>query len=324
MNPIRVRTLFAAAGALLLAATGAFAQAPAWPTKTIKIVTPSPVGVGSDTYARAYAEQLSRSLGVPVIVDNRPGAASTIGTDAVAKAPADGYTLLFATSNPFTIAPALFAKLPYNAQRDLVPITRNLQGGSVIVANNSLPADNLKALVALAKSRPGKLSYASYGPGSTAHIGFELLQEAAGIELLHVPYKQSAMPDVIGGQVMLGFEPPVSALPLIKTGKVKAIAYTGARRSAALPDVPTLAELYPGLEVNTWLGMWAPAGTPPAIVQRLYQEVATITRTPEMMKLIADNGLEPMTTPPDETAAIVRREAAAMERVIKAKNIRLD
>lgn len=323
----RRKTSLAALICLLCLAVPAIpvhAQAPAWPSRTIKIITPSPVGVGSDTFARAYADQLSKALGVAVIVENRPGAALTIGADAVAKSPADGYTLFFAPSNPFTMAPFLFAKLPYNAQRDLTPITQTLKGGSFIVAASGFQANSLKELIALAKASPGKYSFASYGSGSTSHVGFELLQDAAGVDMLHVPYKQSAMPDLMGGQVSVGFEPPVSAIPLVKTGKIKALAYTGSKRSPAMPDVPTMAELYPGLEMFSWQGMWAPSGTPPAVIQRLYAEVSRITRTPEMTRRIVENGMEPMTTSPEETSTILQNEATAMGRIIKAKGIKLD
>ncbi len=222
------------------------------------------------------------------------------------------------------MTPFLLSKLPYDPQADLVPVTQALKGGSFIVANPTVPAKNLNELVALAKREPGKISFASYGSGSTAHLGFELLQDAAGVEMLHVPYKQSAMPDVIGGQVMLGFEPPISALPNIKADRVKAIAYTGSKRSAAMPDVPTLAESYPGLEVFTWLGFWLPARTPANVVERFNREIRAITQSLELARLIADAGLEPMSTSPAETSAIVQREAEAMSRLIKAKGIRLD
>ena len=274
----KLATLWGAALALTLASAGAQAQSGAWPQRPIRIITPTPAGVGSDVFARAYAERLGQMLKTPVVVENRPGALAAIGTDAVAKAAPDGYTIVFSTSNPFTMTPFLLSKLPYNPQTDLVPVTQALKGGSFIVANPSVPAKNLVELVALAKKDPGRVSFASYGSGSTAHLGFELLQDAAGIELLHVPYKQSAMPDVIAGQVMLGFEPPISALPNIRAGRVKPIAYTGSQRSAALPDVPTLAERYPGLEVFTWLGFWLPAKTPPEIVDRFNREIRAATQ----------------------------------------------
>lgn len=327
-KPVRSLISAMAAAVAIAAATlwaaPAFAQTPAWPAKPVKLIVPSPPGVGGDLFAREYAQALSKSLGVAVIVENKPGAALTIAADIVAKSPPDGYTLLFSPSNPLTISPFLLAKLPYNAQKDLVAVTQTARGGSFIVANLGLAADKLSALVALAKASPGQINFASYGAGSTAHIGFELLQDAAGIAMLHVPYKSSAMPDLIGGQINVGFEPPASAIPLIKTGKLKALAYTGAKRSAALPDVPTLNESYPGLEVPSALGVWVPAGTPPAIIARLYAEFAKATQTPEVSKRILDNGLEPVATPTDEAAANIVRETEMMGRIIKSKGIKIE
>ncbi|WP_432730652.1 Bug family tripartite tricarboxylate transporter substrate binding protein [Variovorax sp. W6] len=316
------RPLLAALAAATLSAT-AWSQA-AWPSRPIRIITPTPVGVGSDLFARAYADRLARALNTPVVVENRPGALASIGTDAVAKAAPDGYTILFSTSNPFTMTPFLLSKMPYDAKNDLVPVTQALKGGSFILANAAVPVKNIPELVAMAKREPGRISFASYGSGTTSHLGFELFQEAAGIELLHVPYKQSAAPDLIAGQVQLGFEPPVSALPNIKSGRVKALAYTGNKRSAAMPNVPTLSETYPGVEVFTWLGFWVPAKTPPAIIERLNKEIVAITHSPELAKLINDAGLDPIGSTPAEAAATVDREAQAMSRLIKAKNIRID
>jgi len=316
------------AASVVLAASGTFApawgQGAPWPSRPIRIITPTPVGVGSDIFARAYADRLGRALQTPVVVENRPGALASIGTDAVAKAAPDGYTILFSTSNPFTMTPFLLSKMPYDAKHDLVPVTQALKGGSFIVANSAVPVKNIPELVALAKREPGKISFASYGSGTTSHLGFELFQEAAGIELLHVPYKQSAAPDLLGGQVQLGFEPPVSALANIKSGRLKALAYTGSKRSPAAPDVPTLSETYPGVEVFTWLGFWVPAKTPPAIVERLHKEIVAITHSPEMVRLINEAGLDPIGSTPAEAAATVEREAQAMGRLIKAKNIRID
>ena len=296
----------------------------AWPGAPIRIVTPTPVGVGADAFARLYAEQLGKELKTPVFVENRPGAAGTLGTDLVAKAAPNGLTLLLSTSLPFTTAPSLFSKLPYSAQKDFVPVAQLYRGGSFVVASTAFAGSSLKELVAYARQHPGELNYASYGPGSTAHLGIELLQDAAGIQMTHIPYKQSAMPDLIGGQVMLGWEPPVSALPNIRSGKVKALAFTGDRRSPALPEVPTLSEAYPGLEVFTWIGVWAPAGTSEAVVKRLHAAFTGITRSPELMKALADAGAEPMNATPAQMAAAIEREAQTMGRLIKAKNITLN
>jgi tripartite-type tricarboxylate transporter receptor subunit TctC len=307
-----------------LAWTPAHAQTDPWPSKPIRIVTPTPAGVGSDAFSRLYADKLSKALKVPVVVENRPGALSTLGVDAVAKAPADGYTILISTGNPFTVAPHLLARLPYNPEKDFIPVTQIFRGGSFLVVNKDVPVKSLRDLVAMAKATPGKVTFASYGSGTTSHLGLELLQDAAGVEMLHVPYKQGAMVDVIGGQVMVGWEPPVSALPHIKAGRVRALAYTGSARSSALPDVPTLAESFPGLEVFTWVGVWLPANTPPAIVQRLHATLTAITQTPEMLRYIEEAGNEPISPTPAETAAIIKRESQFMGTLIKAKNIKLD
>ena len=322
--PHFVSALAACAALGALVAPAALAQTPPWPGNTIKIIVPSPPGVGSDLFARQYAEAIAKSLGVAVVVENKPGAALTIAANLVAKSPPDGLTVLFSPSNPLTISPFLMAKLPYNAQKDLVPVLQSARGGSFIVANNAFAANDRRGLVAMAKASPGKLNFATYGPGTTAHIGLELIQDAAGVDMLNVPYKNSAMPDLIGGQVNVAFEPPASAIAQIKGGKIKALAYTGSKRNSAMPEVPTLSETYPGLEMPSWLGVWVAAGTPPAIIQRLHAEFAKATNTPEVTKRLLDNGLEPAITSPEETAALIQREADQMSRIIKAKNIKIE
>lgn len=294
---------------------------PAFPSAPIRIITPTPVGVGSDVFARLYGDHLGKLLKTPVFVENRPGASGMLGTDAVAKSPPGGYTLLFSVSLPFTTAPYLFAKVPYDAQKDLVPVAQLYRGGSFLLATNGLTGKTVNDLVAMARREPNRISYASYGPGSTAHLGMELFQDAAGIQLIHVPYKQSAMTDLIGGQVQIGFEPPVSALPNVKAGKVRALAYTGSQRSPALPEVPTLAESFPGLEVYTWVGVWAPAGTPEPIRHQLHDAFLAIGQDAELQKALADAGLESLRTSEAQMAAAIARESEAMGRLIKAKNI---
>lgn len=308
-----------------LMATAVLAQTqPAWPSKTIRIVTPSPPGVGADAFARAYAEQLGKALGASTIVENKPGAGSTIGTDMVAKAAPDGHTLLFSTSLPVTVMPSLMPQLPYKAQTDLMPVAPSLQGGSFIVAGPNQPFASFKALLDAAKAAPGTITFASYTAGSTAHIGLELLQDAAGVKFVQVPYRQSALPDLMGGHVQIGFEPPASALSAIRTGKAKAMAYTGTTRSKALPDIPTVAESHPGYVVNTWLGFWAPAGTPEGIIRKLNETLTTLTRHPDIEKLMSNAGLEPMTATPAEMKSMIQREAEAMDKLIKAKGIKLE
>jgi tripartite-type tricarboxylate transporter receptor subunit TctC len=295
----------------------------AWPSRTIRIITPSPAGVGADAFARLYADQLGKALGVTVIVENKPGAAGTLGTDAAAKSSPDGYTVLLTTSLPMTVAPHLFAKLPYKPS-DFVPVAQLYRGGSFLIATPSFAGNSLKDLVSLAKQKPDSIPYASYGAGGTAHLGMEQLQDAADIKLVHIPYKQSAMTDVSSGQVTIGFEPPVSALPNIRSGRVKALAYTGDKRSPTLPDVPTLAETYPGLEVFTWVGVWAPRGTPEPIVRRLHDTINAATKVPELQKAIADTGSEPMITSAAQMQATVDQESERLGKLIKAKNITLN
>ena len=296
----------------------------AWPNGPIRIVTPTPAGVGTDTFARIYASNLAKALNTTVFVENRPGASSTIATAAVAKADPNGFTLLLSISLPMTTAPALFSKLPYDAGKDFAPVAQLYRGGSFLIANNSFAGNSLKDLVLAAKSKPKSINYASYGPGGTAHLGFELLQEAAGIELVHIPYKTSAVPDLMRGEVTVGWEPAVSAMPFLKDGKIKALAYTGNPRSPALPDVATLAETYPGLEVFTWVGMWAPAGTPDAILDSLHDAIEAINRLPAVVKALSDASSEPMHTTRAQMAVAIDSETQSMGRLIKAKNIKLD
>ena len=296
----------------------------AWPSRTIRLVTPSPAGVGSDAFARLYAEHLGRALGVTLIVENKPGASGTLGTDAVAKAAPDGYTLLFSTSLPLTVAPHLFPKLPYKPASDFVPVAPLYRGGSFVIAGSAFTGSSIKDLVRQAKEKPDSVLYASYGAGGTAHLAMEQFQDAAGVQLVHVPYKQSAVNDVVSGQVTIGFEPPVSTLPFIKSGRVKALAYTGDKRSTMLPDVPTLAESYPGLEIFTWVGIWAPQGTPAPILRKLQAAIAAATKLPEIQKAITDVGNESMSGTPAQMQAATAQESDRMGKLIKAKNIILN
>jgi tripartite-type tricarboxylate transporter receptor subunit TctC len=311
---------------LLTAATwpvGAYAQS-AWPQAPIKIITPTPAGVGTDVFARIYASNLAKVLNTTAYVENRPGASSTIAAAAVAKADPNGFTLLLSISLPLTTAPALFSKLPYDAGKDFAPVAQLYRGGSFLIANNSFAGNSLEDLVLAAKRKPKSINYASYGPGSTAHLGFELIQDAAGIELVHVPYKTSAVPDLMRGEITVGWEPAVSAMPFITDRKIKALAYTGNPRSPALPDVAALAESFPGLEVFTWVGLWAPAGTPDAILDSLHDAIETINRVPAVIKALSDASSEPMRTTRAQMAVAIENETRSMGRLIKAKNIKLD
>ena len=307
----------------LILPVDSYAQS-AWPGAPIKIITPTPAGVGTDIFARIYASNLAKILNTTAFVENRPGASSTIAAAAVAKAAPNGFTLLLSISLPLTTAPALFSKLPYDAGKDFAPVAQLYRGGSFLIANNSFAGNSLADLVLAARRKPNSINYASYGPGSTAHLGFELLQDATGIELVHVPYKTSAVPDLMRGEVTVGWEPAVSAMPFIMDGKIKALAYTGNPRSPALPDVAALAESYPGLEVFTWVGLWAPAGTADAILDSLHEAIETINRQPAVVKALADASSEPMHRTRAQMAAAIENETRSMTRLIKLKNIKLD
>ncbi|MDB5871211.1 MAG: putative Bug-like extra-cytoplasmic solute receptor, TTT-family [Ramlibacter sp.] len=302
------------------------AAQPAWPAGApIKIVTPTPVGVGTDLFARVYAERLSRELNTAIIVENRPGASGMLGIDAVAKSPPNGLTLLISVSRPFTTPAELLPKMPSNPAQSLVAVTQLYHSGSFIIAGSTFPGNSLNDLIAIARQRPGYVSYASYGGASTARLGMELLQDAAGIALLQVPYKQSAMPDLLGGQVMVGWEPPASAVPSIKAGKLKALAFVGERRSAALPDVPNAAEIVPGFDmIPTWVGLWTPPGTPTPIIKRLQSAVAAVNKDPALLRILADSGAEPRNATQAQMTSAIQRELEMTSRLVKAKNITLE
>lgn len=317
------RAAAACAAATLFLLHDAHAQQ-AWPSKPIRLVTSGPTGSPPDLFARLYAERLSKVLGVPVIVENKPGAGGNLASDAVAKAPADGYTLLYQVSNAFVVNPWIYTKLSFNPEKDFLPVAPILSQGSFLVVNNDLPVKSVKELVAYAKERPGKLAYASYGIGGFLHLGMEQFCDVAQVRMLHVPYKTGPLTDVISGQVQLMMEPAASAIPMIRSGRVRAIAFTAPKRHPQLPDVPTIAETYPEFSLSGWHGIWAPAGVPNDVVQRLNVEITRYTQSPEMQKQMTDLGSEPMTATTEKMAAIVQAEAKQWRDLIKAKNITMD
>jgi tripartite-type tricarboxylate transporter receptor subunit TctC len=311
-----------------LAAFGSFATASlaqtAYPTRAVRIIVPAPAGTGPDIVARLYAEQLGKALGQPFTVDNRAGASGNIGAEFVAKAPADGYTLFYAYNQIPTMNPHLFKKLSYDPLRDLAPVTQTLTTAYVLMGNNDLPAKDLTGVIDYARKNPGKLAYASYGAGTASHLVFELIQDSAKIDMLHVPYKQGMVTDVIGGQVAMLFEPFPSGLPFVKSGRVKALAVTSEKRLASLPDVQAMNEAVPGINLQGWQGVWATAGTPPDVIAKLQAEMVRITQTPEMQKRITDLASTPTGTSSQDMAGIIQREHAQWGKIIKAKNITLD
>ncbi|KIQ33521.1 hypothetical protein RT97_10365 [Variovorax paradoxus] len=307
-----------------LACSFAFAQGAAWPSKPIRIVVGFAPGTPPDIFARLYGEYMARQLGVPVVIDNKPGTAGNLASDAVAKAPPDGYTYLYNLSTAFTINPYIYAKLPFDPQKDLVPVATTMRQGLVLIASPKFPAKSVKELLAAAKAKPGTISHASYGAGSPSHLIVEWLKDETGTEMLHVPYRASPVADVVGGQVDTVMEPIATGYQLISSGRVQALAYSGASRHPAMPDVPTLSEVVPGLVMTSWHGLWAPAATPVAIQQRFNAVMIEASKDPELAKRIRDLNSEPLGLTQAEMAAAVRRDAEIYSRIVKAKNIRVD
>jgi tripartite-type tricarboxylate transporter receptor subunit TctC len=319
-----VAAVLAAACSLL--APPSFAQG-AYPQKPIRLIVPSPPGDGSDLMARAIGDKLTQALGQPIVVDNRQGAGGRVGTEAAAKAPPDGYTLIMGNAGSHGINAALYRDLPYDIERDFVAITQVMRAPNVLVINPSLPAKSVAEFVALLKANPGKYSYGSGGNGSSAHFTAELFKSMAGVDIAHIPYKGAtpALTDVIGGQVVMfmGNLPP--AMGHIKAGRVRALAVTTAQRSSLVPDLPTIAEAgLPGFETVAWFGLFAPAGTAPEIVARLRDEVAKIVQQPDIRERIVTLGGEPVGNTPAEFAAIVRGDVAKWKGVAKAASIVAD
>ncbi len=304
---------------------------PAWaqeyPVKPVRLVGPYPAGSSSnDIIARFMAQRLSGPLGQQVLVENRPGAGGNVGSEFVAKAAPDGYTLLVATNGPQAIAPNVF-KLNYDNQRDLTPVAMVANVPYMLVVHPSLPAKNVKEFIALARARPGQLFFASSGNAGTPHLCWELFKTMAKIDIVHVPYKGGApaMMDTIGGQTQMYCTGLIAATPQIKAGRIRPIGMATLERSPSLPDVPTVAEQgLPGFNVASWFGIMAPAGTPSAIVQRLYGEIAKLVNTDEMRKFLLTQGAEPMLMDAPKFSAFLRQETEKWGKVVKAANLKLD
>src|SRR5947207_4721207 len=284
--------LAAAALVALVASAALCASAQSYPTKPVKIIVPFAAGGPADIYARAVAEKLQGALGQPFVVEDKPGGGAIVGTDFVAKSPADGYTLLM-MSNTHTVNESLIPDRPFQLLRDFVPVAPVNYSDLVMVVHPSVPANSLREFIALAKAKAGQLNYASSGPGTPYHMAGELFKSMAGVDIVHVPYKGSsgARTDVLGGQVQMMFDEITTMAPNVQAGKLKALGTSGKVRSAVLPDVPTVSEAgVPGYETVIWLGIMAPAGTPHAIVERLNTEITRITNAPEMKAAWAKQG----------------------------------
>ena len=281
-------------------------------------------GGSTDIFARLIAERLSASLAQPVVVENRAGASGNIGADAVAKAPADGYVILMATTGVMAINNALFKSMPYDAAKDLEPVVFIASITNVLAVPLDLPAKNLAELIALAKKEPGKLSFASSGAGSSTHLSAELLKSMAGIDVVHVPFKGSgqALIDVVAGRISMIIDNMPSALPHIKGGKLRALGVTSSKRSAALPEVPTIAEAgVPGYESLSWSGFALPAGAPREVVQRLNRETNAVLATADMKHKLAEQGADAVGGPPEVFAEHVRKEREKWGRLVRERGI---
>ena len=315
----------------LAAATFATALSPAlaqgYPAKPIRIVVPFPAGGATDILARAAAQKMTEAWGQPVVVDNRPGAGGNIGSDAVAKAPNDGYTLLMGTVGTHAINASLYAKMPYDHVKDFVPIVLVAGVPNVLVVHPSVPVSSVQELIAYGKANPGKLNFASSGSGTSIHLSGELFKTMTGVQMTHVPYKGSApaVSDLLGGQVQLMFDNLPVSLPHIKGGKLKALAVTSRARAASLPDVPTLHESgLPGFDASSWFGLLAPAGTPADVITKVNGEVAKWIASAEGRERLAAVGANPAGGTPDDFAKHIAAETTKWAKVVKDSGAKVE
>ena len=311
---------------LSLCAATALAAQPAYPTKPVRMIVAVPPGGPADTLARLVAPRLSESLGQPIVVDNRPGANGIIAYETTARAAPDGYTFT-AVAAGVVINASLYKSVPYDPLKDFAPITLGITVPNILVVHPSVGATSVKELIALAKAKPGTLAFASAGNGTSGHLALEVFRAAAGIEVIHVPYKGGgpALAEVLAGQVNALFSIALAATPQIKAGKLRALAITSAKRSSVAPDLPTVAEAgFSGFEVVGWFGWLAPAATPRAIVTRLNAELVRALRVPEVRERLLSQSTEPVGNSPQEFAAFMRAEHEKWSRVIRAANIRVE
>jgi tripartite-type tricarboxylate transporter receptor subunit TctC len=318
-----VRRLLAAA--LIAAATCASAQT--YPSKPIRLVVPFPPAGTTDILAREVGQRLTQVLGQSVVIDNRPGAAGNIGSEIVAKAAPDGYTLELCTVSTHAINPGLYSKLPYDHVKDFAPVILVARVPNVLEVTPSLPVNTVADLIKLAKEKPGQINFASSGSGTSIHLSGELFKTMAGVDMVHVPYKGSApaLVDLVGGQVQVMFDNLPSSLQQIKAGKLRAVAVTSAQRAPVLPDVPTIAESgLPGFEATSWFGVLAPAGTPPEIIKRLNTEIDKWLQTPEAKEKLLAQGAAAAGGSPEEFATYIRSETDKWAKVIKASGAKVD
>jgi tripartite-type tricarboxylate transporter receptor subunit TctC len=315
---------------LLLAATttllAPLAHAQAYPTKPIRLVIPFPASGATDIFGRAVSQKLAERLGQPVVVDNKPGAGGTIGSDIVAKAPADGYTLLLATSSTHSIGPSFGTRLPYDAVADFTPIAYVGNAPSIMLVPNSSPAKNVREWVEYARKNPGRLNYASSGNGTVVHLTAEYFKAQAGLYLVHIPYRGTALaiPDLVSGKVDVLFDSLPSGLPHVKEGRLRALGITSLKRSPLLPDLPPVSDTIPGFESVTWFGMYGPKGMPVEVVNRVNRAVNQALQDPEVKERLARLGIEPTGGSPQEFAAMTDRDRAKWKKIISERKLTAD
>lgn len=313
-----------AIAALLLLVSPALAQTN-YPEQIVRILVGFPAGTAPDVAARVLADKLSTSLGKPVVVENISGANGNIACDRVAKSPPDGYTLAMCGNGSLIFAPSLYAKLPYDPIKDFVPITRVFVAANILVVHPNVPAKSLSELVALAKARPGELTYGHTGVGSSQHLAAELFKSMARLDIRPISYRGSTavLPDLLAGRITMGFTNIVNVAPLVKEGKLRELAVTSRKRSALLPDLPTMAESgYPGYEAVPWFGLMAPAGTPQPIIDRLHAETAKVLAIPEVRRTLENQGLDVIGGTPAEFAAAIKAETPYWAKIIKDAGIK--
>jgi tripartite-type tricarboxylate transporter receptor subunit TctC len=311
----------------LISALGASrVLAQGYPNRPVKFIVTFPPGGTPDIYGRIVAQELSTLWKQSVVVENKTGASGTIGTDFVAKAVPDGYTLLFAADAPLTIAPNLYPNIPYNVLKDLTPIVNVATGPFVLLANPAFPANNISELITLAKKQPGKISYASSGPGGQQHLSMEIVKQMASVDIAHIPYKGfgQGINDVIAGHVPLIFGGITAAIPITKGGQLKALGVTSANRSRSLPQVQAIAETLPGFKVEAWYGLVGPPGMSPELVRKINADVIAIMKRPEFQARLGNDALEPVGGAPEEFATQIKTDLGTWSQLIKSINLKLD
>jgi len=321
------RTLILAAGAIAALATATLVSAQSYPTKPIKMIIPFPPAGSTDISARAVAGKLSERLGQPVVIENKPGAGGNIGADVVAKAPPDGYTFIVGTVGTHAINAGLYSKMPYDNLKDFAPVVLLSTTPNVLVTQPGFPANSVADVIRLAKAKPGELTFASSGNGTSIHLSGELFNSMAGTKMQHIPYKGSAplLIDLISGHVNMAFDNLSASMVHIKAGKLKALATTGAQRSPAMPDLPTVAEAgLTGYDSTSWNAIYAPAGTPREIIDKLNREVNAILQSPETRKFFAEQGAEAGGGTPEQLGAFTRAETAKWAKVVKDSGAKVD